>query len=230
MSSAGNPSRQTGYPAETSRDSLKLALATLHPLSQKAYEWSRWNETMPDRTIGFRSRQAAQIAGFFARRNGFRIEKLKLIKLLYLTERESIETRGRPMMYDEYYSLKDGPICTNSLDGLNGRIDKEIWSRYLDKDRGNVLKASRLVEGELDELSESDRAIVEAIWQKFGWMTSSQIRNWTHRHCREYIDVKGGRMPISYRSIGAALGFPDADEIEARVREYRSAEAAIMAE
>lgn len=43
------------------------------------------------------------IAGFFARRNGFRIEKLKLIKLLYLIERESIDIRGRPMIYDEYY-------------------------------------------------------------------------------------------------------------------------------
>jgi uncharacterized phage-associated protein len=184
---------------------------------------------MLHRTIGFRSRQAAQIAGFFARRNGFRIEKLKLIKLLYLTERESIEIRGRPMVYDEYYALKDGPICSNALNGIDGRLDKDIWYRYLDKDRGNYLRGRRNVEGELDELSESDRQIIETIWQRFGGMTASEIRNWTHRHCKEYTEVKAGRLPISCRSIAVALGFQDADEIEARVREYRSAEAVIKA-
>jgi uncharacterized phage-associated protein len=155
----------------------------LHDFSEKAYErGGLWNETMPDRTIGFRSRQAAQIAGFFARRNGFRIEKLKLIKLIYLTERESIETRGRPMIYDEYYSLKDGPICTNTLDGINLRLDKPIWQNYKDKDRGNHIRAKRQAEGDLDELSESDRIILDAVWLKFGYMSASEIRNWTHLH------------------------------------------------
>jgi uncharacterized phage-associated protein len=167
------------------------------------------------------------IAGFFARRNGFRIEKLKLIKLLYLIERESIDIRGRPMIYDEYYSIKTGPICSNSLNGIDGRLDKDIWFHYLDKDRGNYLRGRRAVEGELDELSESDKEIVEAVWQRFGGMTASEIRNWTHRHCKEYTEVKAGRLPISCRSIAVALGFSDADEIEARVIEYRSAEASI---
>jgi len=64
---------------------------------------------------GFQSRKAAQIAASFAIKSGGRIEKLKLIKLIYLSERQFASDHDRPMLYDEFYSLKDGPICSSSL-------------------------------------------------------------------------------------------------------------------
>jgi len=56
---------------------------------------------------------------------------MKLIKLIYLSERESVRSRGRPMIFDEFYSLKDGPISLNALNGINGNTDigkEEIYS------------------------------------------------------------------------------------------------------
>jgi uncharacterized phage-associated protein len=84
--------------------------------------------------LGFRSRKAAQVSALFlARESDGRMDKLKLIKLLYLTERESMAARGRPIFYDEFYSLKDGPICSTALNCLNGELDKDIWSNYVRK-------------------------------------------------------------------------------------------------
>jgi uncharacterized phage-associated protein len=80
---------------------------------------------------GYRPEKAAQAAAFFTEQHNGSIDKLKLIKLLYLTERGSIKERSRPMFYDEFYSLKDGPICSNALNGINGQSDAATWHRYV---------------------------------------------------------------------------------------------------
>jgi len=64
-----------------------------------------------NRLVGFESRKAAQAAAYFTGLSKSRIDKLKLIKLIYLSEMESIDKRRRPMFFDEFYSMKAGPIC-----------------------------------------------------------------------------------------------------------------------
>ena len=49
--------------------------------------------------IGFQSEKAAQIAAYFAVLSGGQIEKLKLIKLMYLADREKMRQFDRPMFY-----------------------------------------------------------------------------------------------------------------------------------
>ncbi len=178
-------------------------------------------------TIGFRSRKAAQIAAYFATQSNDEIEKLKLVKLLYLAERESMQERGRPIIFDEFYSLKHGPICSNALNAINGDLDAAIWNEYLSKDGTVKVKRSRkAAPDKFDELSRSDHVILKSVWEKFGWMTAAQLRNWTHNHCPEYVEVLEGRLPITYADIFKALGFENPDEMAERIREYRSIETA----
>lgn len=178
--------------------------------------------------VGFRAKKAAQIAAHYIKRAGNEIDKLKLIKLLYLTERESVEVRGRPMLYDEYYSLKDGPICSNSLNGLNHQADDSVWRDYVGVDGAQRRFLPReLTEADEDQFSKSDRKVMEAVWQKFGHMTSSQVRNWTHLHCEEYTEISSGRLPIDLRDMAAAVGVENPDEVVRHMSEYRSIEAAV---
>jgi uncharacterized phage-associated protein len=175
--------------------------------------------------LGFRSRKAAQVSAIFLARAGGRMDKMKLIKLLYLTERESLAKRGRPIFYDEFYSLKDGPICSNALDGLNGQLDKHVWSAYVRKEGSKDILL--VAEREHDEISESDFDILDSVWDQFGFMTTSQVRRWTHLHCPEYREVSLGCLPIDYRQIARALQLDDPNEIGDRVDEYRSLNAAL---
>jgi uncharacterized phage-associated protein len=175
--------------------------------------------------LGFRSRKAAQVSAIFLARAGGRMDKMKLIKLLYLTERESLAKRGRPIFYDEFYSLKDGPICSNALDGLNGQLDKDVWSAYVRKEGSKDILL--VAEREHDEISESDFDILDSVWDQFGFMTTSQVRRWTHLHCSEYREVSSGCLPIDYRQIARALQLDDPNEIGDRVDEYRSLNAAL---
>ena len=54
---------------------------------------------------GYKERKAAQTAAFFALRSGGSINILKLAKLLYLAERESMEKFDEPLFYDRLVSM-----------------------------------------------------------------------------------------------------------------------------
>ncbi|MET4841917.1 Panacea domain-containing protein [Bradyrhizobium japonicum] len=177
---------------------------------------------------GYRADKAAEEAAFFANKAGGEIEKLKLIKLIYLTERESMTVRARPMIYDEMYSLKHGPICSNALNGINGEVDRPVWSKWVrihgSKDVRLLREPSR---AKLEHLSDSDLKLMERVWTRFGHMTSAQIRKWTHDNCPEYTAVEDGRVPISYSEAFKSVGHEDAAELADDVVQYRRSEAAL---
>jgi len=178
--------------------------------------------------IGFRSEKAAQAASYFAQAEGGRIDKLKLIKLLYLAERESIKKRGHPMFYDEFYSLVHGPICSNSLRALNKEIDESLWREYIViSDKKNIRSAKKRDPAELKQFSPADRKILAALWAEHGSKTASQLRKWTHENCPEYVEVEAGRLPITYTDLYKVLGYEDPAAMEALVQEHRSSEAAL---
>jgi uncharacterized phage-associated protein len=177
---------------------------------------------------GYRPDKAAQAAAFFTEKAGGSIEKLKLIKLIYLTERESMNKRARPMIYDEMYSLKHGPICFNALNGINGLVDKSIWSKWVKLHGTKTVHAVRVPSrSKLDHLSNSDLKIMENVWAKFGHMTSAQIRNWTHENCPEYTSLEDGRLPITYTEVFKSIGYENASELANDVVQYRRIEAAL---
>lgn len=166
--------------------------------------------------VGFRSRKAAQLCAHFAVKSGGMIEKLKLIKLLYFTEREFISENHHPMLFDEYYSLPHGPICSGALNGIDGVIHEEIWNDFVARNGNVVVALKTFSRDELDEISDAELAVASKIWQKFGTMTASQLRNYSHEHCPEYKETKG-RIPIHYRDILEALGEKDAENLEKNI-------------
>ena len=175
--------------------------------------------------VGFDSRKAAQVASYFALRNNGKIEKLKLIKLMYLAERESMIRHDHPMFYDEYYSMKDGPVCSSVLNGINGNIDRSIWNEYVAHNGNIVIPVKRLSRDDMDEVSPAEYAILEELWEKFGRMSASRIRGYTHDHCPEYREVTSGRLPITYEDVFKAVGKKDPSGIASAISEFRKLEA-----
>ena len=45
---------------------------------------------------------------------------MKLIKLLYLADREALLRWGRPITFDAYVSMDRGPVLSSVLDLING--------------------------------------------------------------------------------------------------------------
>ncbi len=168
--------------------------------------------------IGFRSRKAAQLCAYFALESEGTIEKLKLIKLLYFAERKFLSENHHPMLFDEYYSLPHGPICSGTLNGIDGVIHGEIWDDYIARNGNVVVAIKRLSRDELDEVSDAELSVVDDIWRKLGHMTASQLRNYSHENCPEYTETTG-RIPISYKQILEAVGEEDADVLASDIGE-----------
>ncbi len=176
----------------------------------------------------FRSRKAAQICAFFALKNGGSIEKLKLIKLIYFSEREFIRENDFPMLFDEFYSLYNGPICSSTLNGINGIVTPDIepiWEAYIARNGNIVVPVRSFSQDDLDELSAAEEDALNSIWDRLGHMTASQLRNYSHDHCPEYTQVdEGSRLPITYSEVVSALGSNEPHVVDDEIRGIRRAE------
>ena len=168
--------------------------------------------------VGFRSRKAAQLCAYFALKSEGTIEKLKLIKLLYFAERKFLSENHHPMLFDEYYSLPHGPICSSALNGINGIIHEEIWDNYITRNGNIVVAIKSLSRDEMDEVSDAELTVIDEIWKEFGHLTPSQLRNYSHRYCPEYTETKG-RIAISYKQILRAVGVENPDVVANDIEE-----------
>jgi uncharacterized phage-associated protein len=162
----------------------------------------------PEAALGFDHLKSVQTIAYFVRKAGGSAEKLKLIKLVYLADRRSFERRGKPINFDSYFSLPHGPVASSALDGMDHNFEHPAWEAVSQaENRKDVTLVGEVTE---DRLSRADRAILDEIWNEFGGMTASQIRNWTHRHCPEYVEVDPAtRLPIDLSELLAQVGVAD---------------------
>ncbi|WP_165793736.1 Panacea domain-containing protein [Hyphococcus luteus] len=172
---------------------------------------------------GFDNEKAAQIAAYFCQKAGAEgLEKLKLIKLIYLAERLYLERYGMLMNLDEFYSLPHGPIASSALNGINGEIDHPAWKQIaVSEDDDRTVKLA----GEIDpdHLSKADVAVLEEVWNKFKHLTASEIRNYTHKNCPEYTELEQGRLPITVKDMLTAVGAADAQSLSDEIESFRKA-------
>ena len=169
----------------------------------------------------FSEKKAAEAAAYFlirARERSANITLLKLMKLMYLAERESYEKYGFPIIGDRLVSMPHGPVLSRTLNLMNfgnSEENPDWYSLVADKSgRDMTLNAGApdTVEGLL-ELSDADANILESTWRKFGRMSANQLRDYTHdpRNCPEWQDPDGSSVTIEVDSLLCNLGYaPDA--------------------
>lgn len=180
----------------------------------------------------FNEKLAAQVAAYFLYRAGGAMQVLKLMKLMYLAERVSLERYGEPLTGDTLVSMDHGPVLSNVLNHMNSMIDSEPngWEAWI-SDREDHTLALRIAGDptpRLTQLSEADLEVLAHVWQTYGQMTGGQLRNHTHRNCAEWEDPNGSSLKIPYARILKAVGYkPEiADEMEKRIAAQRSVELA----
>lgn len=176
----------------------------------------------------FTPQTAAQTAAYFVAKKSGSISILKLVKLIYLADRESMRRYGFPISYDNMVSLPHGPVPSRTLCMINGEgraAHQQVWNRWISPRGGNIVKLniSKFKQTDLDYLSRANLTILSAVWRKFGEMTASQLRNYTHKHCAEWRDPKNLKRkskPIKDIDIFRAVGIGEsqatelADEVE----------------
>lgn len=177
----------------------------------------------------FTGQKTAQMAAYFTNQEGGQINILKLIKLLYLADRESMDRYGEPISYDHLVSMDHGPVLSRTLNLINGHgtsRDIDAWQSWI-SDRENYLvsiSSGRTVNRDvLDHLSDADISVLQDTWDRFGHMNRWELRDYTHAHIAEWQDPHGSSLPISERHVFTALGKSEeeADQLAREIREQR---------
>lgn len=172
---------------------------------------------MPEAALGFDHLKSVQTIAYFVRKAGGSAEKLKLIKLIYLADRLSFTRRGKPINFDSYFSLPHGPVASSALNGMDHNLSEPAWEALaMAKNRKDITIIGEIAD---DYLSRADRAILDETWDQFGGMTASQIRNWTHKYCAEYVEVGPAKsLPIELSEILTHVGAGNPDDAARDIR------------
>ena len=173
----------------------------------------------------FNEKKAAQAAAYFLLRAGGPLTVLTLMKLLSLSERGSFERYGAPMIGDKLVSMPHGPVLSITYNHMSGELESLPggWDSWIaDRAEHNLdlrdRDALKSAEDDLLGLSDADLAVLDDVWQKFGPMSASVLRNWTHKNCPEWHDPDGSMIPMTPDDLFAALKFTPEQKREALAR------------
>ncbi len=177
----------------------------------------------------FNERKAAQVATWFLRQSGGNMAHLKLIKLIYLAEREAMAKHGMLITGDRFVSMPHGPVPSQTLNLLNGEMQNgtDGWDMWIsDKANHQVALRPRENADTLDELSSAEIAIFESVWAKFGHLDQWKLVDYLHdaKNCPEWKDPDGSSLQITYQQIFEGLGrsTEEAGALASRLEDQRN--------
>ncbi|HUY91978.1 MAG TPA: Panacea domain-containing protein [Pirellulales bacterium] len=135
--------------------------------------------------IAFDINKTIEAAAYLIKRQpGARENYMRMLKLLYLADRLSLQERGMPICGDTVYAMERGPVMSVTLDLVHGADSfADRWDRFIKKDVYEVvLKADP---GNRN-LSRAEIKILERVAEQFRGQDEWDMVEWCHKHLPEY--------------------------------------------
>ena len=170
--------------------------------------------------IRFSAKKATQAAGVLLRdRSGRRDNYMRVLKLLYLADREALKTIDRPILADHFVAMERGPVLSNVYNLIKGEHgDLPAWSSYSQRDRYDI----KLIEDPgVDALSSKEVELLQQVAMDHVDDDEWALVAFTHTLPEWIKNDPGGAAvkPIPLRDILEATGrSADADQIEANIK------------
>ncbi len=156
----------------------------------------------------FNTSKATEAACLFLEHAGGQMNIMKLVKLMYLLDRLSLDRRNAPISGGDYLSMRNGPVTSEMLDLINaGRLIGETdrrWEQCVSNRTNHEVRLEKMPNRE--HLSDNDETLLAEIWAEHGDKDQWQLVDWCHSHCKEWVAVANGCAPIAVEQIGIALG------------------------
>lgn len=161
----------------------------------------------------------------FIARSGGQINVMKLIKLIYLLDRLSIQRRGVPVVGGVYFSMRNGPVTSELLDLVNaGKLADEAgagWEELVSDRKDHEVALRSSVVPEREHLSDAEVELIDEILAEHGAKDQWQLRDWCHEQCGEWTPLQNGRERISLEELAVNVrrSAPEAARIADEARE-----------
>ena len=123
------------------------------------------------------------------------VDRLKLIKLIWLADRWHLNQYGRKITKADYYALPFGPVASQVLDLLKRNEDciKKIGNNQV-----------ALAQADEKYLSQTDRDILNKVWDEMNKLGQLELVDFSHNFPewkRYETYLKDSSMPNSYRMV-----------------------------
>ncbi|MCU7933748.1 MAG: SocA family protein [Candidatus Thiodiazotropha sp. (ex Dulcina madagascariensis)] len=156
-------------------------------------------------------KKTTQLAAYFLRKSNGTLYLIKLLKLLYIADREAFRELGRPISFDRYVSMEQGPVLSHTYNLMNGAVqDDGYWSSIITPRDGHKLSISDESEVNFDALSDAELAIADEVYENFGHVQRFDLCKMTHNF-DEWTDPESSSIPLSYRDVLLAVGYSEED-------------------
>jgi uncharacterized phage-associated protein len=173
-------------------------------------------------SLPFNEAKATQTAAAILRMRGGRMHYIKLIKLLYLVDREALLNWGTPITTDHWVAMKNGPVGSNVLNLITEETrEKPIWSKYISPPLGDW-EVELTTNGDVpnDCLSRAEENLIKQVYEKYGHRNRWDLIDNVMHKLPEWTDPQGSSIPISVRDILESSN-EKPEEIKAITRELR---------
>ncbi len=149
----------------------------------------------------FNEAKATQAAARLLTLRGGIMSFVKLIKLLYLADREALIRWGYPITTDCYVSLDIGPVVSQIYDLIRGDPPLNsvwIWRKFISAPENYEVRL--LGDPGTSELSCREQQLIDEIFSQYGCQSRWTVVDYT-RSLPEWTHPDGGALPIEYRDI-----------------------------
>ena len=154
-----------------------------------------------------------QAIGVLLRHDGVkRMNYMRLLKLLYIADRESLKETGRPITGGPVIAMERGPVLQEVYDLILGQHrEMSLWSRFYRKERYDLLE---LAEPDVGQLSKYEIGKLQEVAKTYEDDDEWALVDITHMF-PEWIRNDPGKSskPIPLSNILEALGQADAIDV-----------------
>lgn len=130
---------------------------------------------------------------------------MRLLKLLYIADRESLQETGRPITGDRFFAMEQGPVLSELLDLIKGNsLGHAEWSQFIARQGYHV---ELINDPGDDELCRYEEQKLREVWQRYKGFNEWHMVNETHKLPEwQKNDPGKSSKPIPLSDVLEALG------------------------
>lgn len=150
------------------------------------------------------------VALLLCQAEGRKMNYIKLIKLLYIADRESLRETNAPITGDKYVAMNHGPVLSRTYDLIMDRGSDEdgtVWSRFITIEKTNLAVVR---DPGFENLSPYEIKKLKSVFTEHGTKSPSELCDLTHEFQEwKRNDPGDSSKQISLAHILEAVGRKD---------------------
>lgn len=160
-----------------------------------------------------RVKSTIQAAGVLVEQSaGHQISYIRLLKLLYLADRDMLAQTGLPITFDRVVAMDNGPVLSNTYNLIKGQhLAADQWNAYFEKIHYTI----KMIESPgRDELSRKAISVLQSVQSNVADLDDWELIEKLHEDLPEWQRNKpdaGSSKPIELPHILEAIGFDEED-------------------